>query len=148
MADSSGVDPVAARQLRLAVGRLARRIRRLFVDGGEGLAFLELGILDRLDRSGPTSPGALSEGEGVTGPAIAETLRHLERLGLVERTKDPSDGRRVVVTITDDGRRSLGDRDAVVLERIHEVLQSQLNDTERAHLVTTIHLLEKVAAEL
>lgn len=143
--DATRID---AREFRLAVGRLARRIRRLFVDGGEGLAFLELGILDRLDREGPASPSALSENEGVTGPAIAEALRHLDSLGLVKRAKDPSDGRRVVVTITESGRRSLGERDAAVLVRIRDVLTEQLDPAEQSLLAAAVPLLQKVATEL
>jgi DNA-binding MarR family transcriptional regulator len=141
-------DLVLARALRLAVGRLARTVRKMFVDSQEGLAFLELGTLDHLDRAGPTSPGALAGGEGVTGPAIAETLRRLEGLGFVTRSRNPADGRRVVVTITRAGRRSLADRDAVLLGRIHDVLRDQLDDAERALLNAAIPLLEKVATEL
>lgn len=146
---TEGIDDLAeARALRLAIGRVARGIRRLFIDGGEGLAFLELGILDRLDRTGPTSPGTLSDNEGVSGPAIAETLRHLESLRLVERSRHPADGRRTIVTITDDGRRSLRERDASVLARLKEVLEERLDPTERAGLSAAIPFLEKVAAEL
>ncbi len=136
------------RALRLAIGRAARGIRRQFVDGGEGLAFLELGILDRLERTGPASPGTLSENEGVTSPAIAETLRHLEQLGLVERSRDPHDRRRVAVSITEKGRRSLGERDAAVLRRLHEVLTKQLDVGERAALAAAVPLLERIAAQL
>jgi DNA-binding MarR family transcriptional regulator len=144
----SNDDLAEARALRLAIGRAARSIRRLFVKGGEGLAFLELGILDRLDRSGPTSPSSLSDNEGVTGPAIAETLRHLESLGLVERSRDPADGRRTIVTITEDGRRSLQERDASVLRRLRETLGDRLNPSEHATLTAAIPLLERIASEL
>ena len=138
----------AALALRLVIGRLARRMRRLFTEEQAGLAFLELGVLDRLDRSGPTSPGELSEGEGVTGPAVAATLRHLEGIGLVARSKAPDDARRVVVTITEDGRRSLRRRDAAVLARLGHALRHTLDDTEREQLLVAIPLLEKVGAEL
>lgn len=137
-----------ARALRLAIGRVARGIRRLFVDGGEGLAFLELGILDRLDRTGPCSPGTLSGGEGVTGPAIAGTLRHLESLNLVQRSPDPADGRRTIVTLTEQGRRSLRERDSVVLRRLHEVLEGKLDAFERDTLAAAARILERIAPEL
>ena len=144
-----GDDPLAeARALRLAVGRVARGIRRLFVEGGEGLAFLELGILDRLDRTGPCSPGALSDNEGVTGPAIAGTLRHLESLGLVQRSQDPADGRRTIVTLTEQGRRSLRERDSSVLRRLNEVLEGRLDPSERDSLAAAVRLLERIAPEL
>lgn len=136
-----------ARDLRLAVGRFSRRARRLFVEGGQGLGFLELGILDRIHRDGVSSPGRLSQGEGVTGPAVAETLRRLESDGFVGRTRDPDDGRRVVVTLTDAGRASLDDRDRAVLGRIQDAL-ARLDDDERAALAAVLPLLEKVASDL
>lgn len=136
------------RELRLAVGRLSRAIRRVFADEQEGLAFLELGVLDRLDRCGPASPGTLSGGEGVTSPAIAATLRHLEELGLIERSKDPQDGRRIVAAITENGRRSLAQRDTAVLGRLRQILLDHLTDAERADLRAAVPLLEKVAENL
>src|SRR5580765_3246482 len=103
-----GADVAAnARGLRLGVGRLARRIRRIFTDSGDGVAFLELAILDRLTRSGPSSPGSLSDGEGDTSAAIAEGLRSLEARGLMMRERDPGDGRRIGVTVTASGAASL-----------------------------------------
>ncbi len=141
-------DEVLTRELRLAVGRLSRAMRRVFTDADEGLAFLELGVLDHLDRRGPASPGTLSGGEGVTSPAIAATLRRLQTLGLIERSKDPEDGRRVVVAITEDGRRSLAHRDTAVLGHLHRILLDHFTDAERADLRTAVPLLEKVAGNL
>jgi DNA-binding MarR family transcriptional regulator len=146
---TSPEDPAAtSRALRLAVGRLSRRMRRLFTEAGDGLAFLELGVLDHLERYGPTSAGDLSSGEGVTTPAIAATLRHLEGVGFVVRSRDPADRRRVIVSITGAGRRSLRERDIAVLARLRDALQEALSATEREQLLTAIPLLEKVGAQL
>ncbi|WIX99847.1 MarR family transcriptional regulator [Amycolatopsis mongoliensis] len=140
--------PELARDLRLAVGRVARRLRRMYVDTGEGLSFLELAVLHRLDASGPTSPGALAGDEGVTGAAVAATLTHLQARHLVTRAKAPEDGRRVVVTITFAGRRTLRHREAASLGRIEQVLRDRLSAAERDQLAAAIPLLEKVATEL
>jgi DNA-binding MarR family transcriptional regulator len=142
-------DPlVLARDLRLAVGRVARRLRRMYVDTGEGRSFLELAVLHRLDASGPTSPGALAGDEGVTGAAVAATLTQLAAQRLVTRSKAPEDGRRVVVTITAAGRRTLQHREVASLSRIEQVLRDRLSAADRARLAAAIPLLEKVATEL
>ncbi|MFG3292698.1 MarR family winged helix-turn-helix transcriptional regulator [Streptomyces sp. NPDC048179] len=150
MLEDKTSDMDLARDLRLAVGRLARRLRRMFVDhgGGEGLTFLELGVLNRLAASGPASPGALAGGEGVTGAAVAAALTHLQGLGLVERSRDPEDGRRAIVTIADSGHRALDLRDAALLDGLRRVLREHLDDDDRARLAAALPLLEKVAAEL
>jgi DNA-binding MarR family transcriptional regulator len=140
--------PDLARDLRLAVGRVARRLRRIYVDGGEGLSFLELAVLHRLGTSGPTSPGALAGDEGVTSAAVAATLTRLESQQLVSRSRAAEDGRRVVVLITDAGRRVLRRGEAATLGRIQEVLADQFSAADRDRLAAVIPLLEKVANDL
>lgn len=137
-----------ARDLRLAVGRVARRVRRIYLDGGEGLSFLELAVLNRLGTSGPTSPGALAGDEGVTSAAVAATLTRLESQQLVSRSRAAEDGRRVVVLITEAGQRVLRRGEAATLGRIQEVLTGQLSAADRDRLAAAIPLLEKVANEL
>jgi DNA-binding MarR family transcriptional regulator len=120
----------------------------MYVDSGEGLSFLELAVLHRLDASGPTSPGTLAGGEGVTGAAVAATLTQLERQQLVTRSKAPEDGRRVIVTITAAGRRTLQHREGASVGRIEQVLRDQFSAADRDRLAAAIPLLEKVATEL
>lgn len=137
-----------ARDLRLAVGRVARRVRRIYLDGGEGLSFLELAVLNRLGTSGPTSPGALAGDEGVTSAAVAATLTRLESQQLISRSRATEDGRRVVVLITETGQRVLRRGEAATLGRIQEVLTGQFSAADRDRLAAAIPLLEKVANEL
>jgi len=137
--------PELARDLRLAVGRVARRLRRIYLEGGEGLSFLELAVLNRLRTSGPTSPGALAGDEGVTSAAVAATLTRLESQQLVSRSRAAEDGRRVVVLITEAGQRVLRRGEAATLGRIQEVLTAQFSAADRERLAAAIPLLEKVA---
>lgn len=127
-----------ARDLRLAVGRLARRLRRIYVDEGGGLSFLELAVLHRLDASGPASPGALAGDEGVTSAAVAATLTQLESQRLVTRSRAPEDGRRLVVAITNAGQRVLRRGEAATLARIQAVLADRLSAADRARLAAVI----------
>ena len=140
--------PELARDLRLAVGRVARRLRRIYLEGGEGLSFLELAVLNRLRTSGPTSPGALAGDEGVTSAAVAATLTRLESQQLVSRSRAAEDGRRVVVLITEAGQQVLRRGEAASLGRIQEVLMGQFSAADRDRLAAAIPLLEKVANDL
>ena len=140
--------PELARDLRLAVGRVARRLRRIYLEGGEGLSFLELAVLNRLRTSGPTSPGALAGDEGVTSAAVAATLTRLESQQLVSRSRAAEDGRRVVVLITEAGQRVLRRGEAASLGRIQQVLMGQFSAADRDRLAAAIPLLEKVANNL
>ncbi|WP_426514227.1 MarR family winged helix-turn-helix transcriptional regulator [Dactylosporangium sp. McL0621] len=136
-----------ARDLRLAVGRFARRLRQLYADGDDNLSFLELAVLQRLERLGPTGPGALAGQEQVTSAAIAPVLRRLDEQAYITRAPDPSDGRRAVVTISATGRSALLTREAASVTRIDAALATLTAD-ERRRLADVIPLLEKVTAQL
>jgi DNA-binding MarR family transcriptional regulator len=64
------------------------------------------------------------------------------------RSRDPADRRRVIVSITGAGRRSLRERDAAVLARLQEAVRDGLAPAERQQLLAAIPLLEKVGAQL
>lgn len=55
---------------------------------------------DVLDQYGRLTAGELAEHLGLTTGAVTTVVDRLERVGMVERLRDPSDRRRVYVTIT------------------------------------------------
>jgi DNA-binding MarR family transcriptional regulator len=144
-----GQDVVAAQDLRLAIGRVARRLRQLYAtERGSAANFIELGILVRLQREGPTSPGTLAAGEGVTSQAIAGVVRDLERRALVERTSGHTDRRRVAVAITDAGRELLMSREHAVVDAMVRALADEYTPAERRQLESAVPLLNRLAQGL
>jgi DNA-binding MarR family transcriptional regulator len=147
MAD--GQDVAAAQELRLAIGRVARRLRQLYAtDRESAVSFIELGILVRLEREGPTSPGTLAAGESVTSQAIAGVVRELERRALVQRTGDQADRRRVAVAITDAGRELLRSREHAVVDAMVTALAGEYTTAERRQLESAVPLLNRLAHRL
>ncbi|WJV44299.1 MarR family winged helix-turn-helix transcriptional regulator [Streptomyces flavofungini] len=72
----------------------------------EKLSFTTLSVLDTLAfGDGPLRLSDLARSEQVSQPGITQLVTRLERDGLVERRPDPSDGRAVLVHITEAGRR-------------------------------------------
>jgi len=142
-------DVAAAQELRVAIGRVARRLRQLYAAEREKAAsFIELGILVHLQREGPTSPGTLAAGEGVTSQAIAGVVRELERRGLVERTGGQADRRRVAVAITDTGRELLMSREHAVVDAMVKTLAGAYTPAEQRQLESAIPLLNRLAERL
>jgi DNA-binding MarR family transcriptional regulator len=142
-------DVLAAQDLRLAIGRVARRLRQLYATERDSAASLiELGILVRLQREGPTSPGTLAAGEGVTSQAIAGVVRELERRALVERAGDRADRRRVAVAITDAGRELLTSREHAVVDAMIKALADAYTPAERRQLESAAVLLNRLARRL
>lgn len=72
----------------------------------EKLSFTTLSVLDTLaSHDGPMRLADLTKTEQVSQPGITQLVTRLERDGLVERRPDPTDGRAVLVHITENGRR-------------------------------------------
>ncbi|MEU1618380.1 MarR family transcriptional regulator [Streptomyces sp. NPDC005722] len=132
--------------LRLSVGRIARRLRQAHAVGDVTLS--EVSVIARLDRDGPDSPGSLAELERVRPQAMATTLAGLEERGLVSRSPDAHDRRRVVMTVTGAGRKVLADRRSESVRRLAAVLDGRFTAEERRQLVDALPLLDRLAEEL
>ena len=145
----TGRNVIAAQDLRVAIGRVARRLRQLYATERESAAsFIELGILVHLQREGPASPTTLAAGEGVTSQAIAGVVRELERRALVERTGGQQDRRRVAVAITDAGRELLISRENAVVDAMVKALAEEYTPAERRQLESAVPLLNRLAKRL
>lgn len=139
-----------ALDLRLAVGRIARRIRQLYATGDPAseAGFIEIALLSSLERKGPLTSTALAELERVTPQAIGSTLSALEQRGYVARITDPQDRRRVVTAITEAGRASLASREHVISEHMTRALRQGFDADERRQITAVIPLLERLSDEL
>ena len=129
--------------LRMAVGRLSRRLRQQRAD--HGLGFGAVSVLATLDRRGPATPGELAASERVSPPSMTRTLACLAEAGYVTRETDPRDRRSSVVSITEAARELLHEdrrrRDQWLADRI-----AALDPDTRAALVHLIPVLEDLAS--
>src|SRR2546423_1139048 len=91
-------DAELATRLRLAVGRLHRRIR---IDGQESVPPLQLSVLVSVEQHGPLRLSDLARVEGVTAPTMSRVLAALDERGLVSRTADPADARCARITLSE-----------------------------------------------
>jgi DNA-binding MarR family transcriptional regulator len=127
-----------AARLRLAVGRLSRRMRQ---ESTLGHSLTQIGILVTLDRQGPTSLGDLAQAERVAPPTITKAVANLVAEGLVEKVPDPDDGRVHRARLTPAGRRDLQvirrQREAWLTTRL-----ATLDPGEVDRLVALLPLLE------
>ena len=137
---------LAGAGLRLAVARIARRLRQTHAVGELTLA--EVSVLSRLSRDGADSPGSLAELERVRPQAMATTLAALEERGLVQREAHRADGRRAVMTATEAGRQVLLDRRSESIQRLTTVLDEEFSSEERQELLAVLPLLDRLAERL
>lgn len=136
--------PDLATDLRVTVLRLSRRIRTESAAGD--LTEAQNCVLAALTRVGPMTPRALAEREHVTPPTMTRTLASLEAIEYVSREDHPTDGRQVVITITDAGSDYLARlrrrRSAWLATRLRE-----LTVDERATLIAAEAILRRMAVE-
>ena len=134
--------PALAAELRTAVLRTSRRLRqeRSTDDVTPG----QYSVLAVLDRQGPCTPRELALHEKVQPPSMTRTLTALAELGLVDRTMHPTDGRQVLVSLTEPGRVVVREtrrrRDAWLARRLAE-----LTPAERETLSDAAALLQRMA---
>jgi DNA-binding MarR family transcriptional regulator len=138
-------DSGLASELRQAVMRLRRRLANEREPGND-LSIASMGVLGSLFRHGDLTIGELAGLERVQPPSMTRHVNGLEAHGHVERRSHATDGRAVVVHLTDQGRAQvLADR------RLRdEWLARQLRDLtadERAVLRAAAPLLQRLAEE-
>lgn len=133
-------DAELAATLRLAVNRLARRLRQ---HADADISPSQLSALATLTRNGQLTVGDLSAAERVKPPTMTRVVASLEELGLVARTIDPSDHRVARVTATPLGHklisRSRGRKDAYLAARLRS-----LSPADRADVGRAVAVLERI----
>jgi DNA-binding MarR family transcriptional regulator len=132
--------PALPARLRLAVTRLARRLRQ---QGETSASPTQLAVLATVERDGPITLGALAAVERVQPPTITAAVGRLEQRGLVQRRTDPDDRRVAWVEIRPEGRRLLEEsrsRKTAYLERKLAALTAD----ERATLERAAGILERL----
>ncbi|HEV2635337.1 MAG TPA: MarR family transcriptional regulator [Actinocrinis sp.] len=90
-------------------------------------------VLVALAESGPGSQATLSRWTGVYRSDLVAVINELAERGLVERTPDPADRRRNVITLTAQGREKLQQLDQVLADAQDDLL-APLSGAERATL--------------
>ena len=136
-------DAGLASELRLSVMRLRRRLANERHPDNE-LSLNQMAVLGALYRNGDLALGELAAHERVQPPSMTRTVNCLEEGGYVARRPHDTDGRQVLVTLTESGRATvLADRarrDAWLAMRLRD-----LTPEERAVLRRAAPILERLA---
>jgi len=115
-----------ATRLRLAVMRLARRLRQAGA-AEDDVSPSMLSALACIERRQPLTLGELAEAERVQPPTMTRIVARLEELGLLTRTHDEADRRVARVRLSPDGVRYV----ARNRRRKNAYLVSQLRSLDR-----------------
>ena len=136
-------DAGLASELRVSVMRLRRRLASER-DPANDLSIAMMAVLGSLFRYGELTVGELAGLERVQPPTMTRKVNNLEEGGYVARRAHETDGRVVVVSLTEVGRaRVVADR-----KRRDEWLARQLRDltpAERDALRTAAPIIQRLS---
>jgi DNA-binding MarR family transcriptional regulator len=134
-------------QRREALRRLIESLRALQLAGDlmdqafadfVGINRNDLRCIDIVDQRGRMTAGELAREAGLTTGAVTALVDRMEVAGLLRRTYDPEDRRKVWVELTEEAKK-LGDE---VYGPINQTGQMHLDSLSDAQLLTIIGFLE------
>lgn len=133
-----------AGELSLAVVRLTRHLRGRRADSPVSLT--QLSALAALRRDGAMTPGMLAARERVQPPSMTRVIASLSDMKLVERQPHPTDGRQIIVSLSEAGEAVLADeasaREAWMTEQLSTLSEAQLEVLGEA-----VAIIKQIVAE-
>ncbi|MET7597580.1 MarR family winged helix-turn-helix transcriptional regulator [Streptomyces sp. NPDC004082] len=136
-------DEALAEELRHTIGELVRAVRTVdTMPSGEAAA------LGHLDRGGPQTTAELAQHRRVTHQSAAKTVKELLAEGFVRTEPHPTDGRKLLVHITDAGRARLQAEREQRSGRLGTAISEALDVEERRQLSDCVRLLARLTDRL
>jgi DNA-binding MarR family transcriptional regulator len=130
------------RRIIRAVGLYSRELLRR-----RNLTTSQLATLRQLGRHGALSAGEVARGISVSQATVTGIVDRLERRGLVTRSRDSVDRRRVVIDLTDPGRQAVASSPPPLHERFM-VRLAELPEDERREIDRMLRrIVEMMEAE-
>ena len=142
-------DPVV--QLLTAYPVLHHALRKREERGGaaarSAVTDHQITLLAQLDQTAGATMTDLAVAMGVALPTMSLSVDRIEGLGLVKRERDPADGRRVTLRLTDAGVRLARGRSLLDPARVRALL-GLLTPAERSAGVDAVVTLARAAQRL
>ena len=131
-----------AERLGPLLGRAHDAHRRLSLEALAplGLGVKAVGAMTVLEAEGPLSQRRLAERQGIDRTTMVAVVDELERLGAVERRRDPGDRRANALRLTATGKRLLA-RARTAVAAAEEAFLAPLPEPERQRLRAALRAL-------
>ena len=145
VAPAADIDTAA--RLRVAIGRLSRRLRSTAAGSAAGLTPTKISVLLTVVREGPMRLSALADSESLNPTMLSRVIADLVDAGLLARTSDDGDRRAAWVEPTEDGRHLAQRMRRERTDAVNEALAG-LSPTDRGLLEQALPALEQLAEQL
>ncbi len=132
-----------AASLRSTVTRLTRQLRKQNISSAFSNA--ELLTMGLLDQHGSMLPSALADLERISAQAISQIINRLVEAGVVDRSGDESDKRKVLITLTEAGKTHLDENRRTKEEWLVKAMDKLFSTEELALIEAFLPLLQRLA---
>lgn len=141
MPESFDIDALAT-SLRTLVGRLKRKLREQANVGD--FTPSQIAVLLRLDAHGPVTSSALARAEGMRPQSMGAIIGPLQEAGLVAGSPDPTDGRQILIDLTDHCRTIMSEGRAARQDWLARSLQGRFSTAEQQEIARAVQLLARL----
>jgi DNA-binding MarR family transcriptional regulator len=132
----------AAAQLRVLIAKLRRRLADQASPGDFSPS--QAAVLTRLLQDGPATLTTLANAEGMRPQSMSAIVAALQSAGAIEGRPDPGDGRATILDLTDSVRDRVERARLIKTDWLFAQFQAKYSPAERAQLVETIQLLQRL----
>ena len=115
--------------------------------GGKELTPSQISVLARLETEGATTVSSLARAEGMRAQSMSEIVAPLQEAGFVVGSPDPTDGRRILITLTPKCRKWIAEGRAASHDWLTETISERLTLHEQQTLRDALELLRRVVEE-
>lgn len=137
-ADAS-TSELCATQIRRAVSLLARTLRPDLQR--DRISVAKLSVIGQIYRAGKMTPSELASREKVKIQTLTRLLAELTADGWVSRTRDKTDRRQTLLSLTARGRASLVGAAKANVSSLAEIIESTLSEADRKLLLRACEML-------
>jgi len=145
MAARTATSRELANGLAQAMTRLRARLRLESAPTDMNWTWSQLLTLARIAQDGPASVSVLAQAEHVRPQSMAETIAALKRLDLVAASADPQDGRKTLISATNEGMSLVASIPALREAWLEAAVDSVTDAAEREALTTAITVMNRLA---
>jgi DNA-binding MarR family transcriptional regulator len=141
------LDVETAARLRIAVGRLSRRLRTTAAGSAAGLTPTRISVLLTVVRDGPIRLSELASAESLNPTMLSRVIADLVEADLLARVSDDGDRRAAWVKATAAGKRLAERMRRERTDALNEALEG-LSPADRRQLEQALPALEGLAEQL
>jgi len=131
-------------EFRNSIVALARHLRQsVRADNENWTALMTLGVIQR--AKGTATPTQIATELGIQSSNVAQVLGELDRQGLVQRTPDHADKRKVRLSLTQEGTDLVYQSRARRDQWLSDAMEACLSVQEQEQLLAAGELIQRVA---